>query len=420
MLSVPLLNDKPRTVRHRSSRRPALLGTAIALIMAVAACSSSGSSTTASSGSGSGGQCSNIPAGPIKIDNILPLSGPTASSGELEETYSILTVDYFNAHDSVCGHKFQLTDYNDKGDPATSLSLARQVVSSGVTLMLQDSYSSPQNQIQPYLMQQHVVVMANNGAYALLNPANNPTFFSYGPSNKQYAQMMVNYVKAHGYNDVGIISDGTSFSVELAADAEADAKAAGLTFIKTITYSPTAIDLTTPLTQAKLAGIKTLLPTGFTGIPAMVSGIKQIGWSPHIVGWGGLWDFGVTASQLPPGAVDGCDFSYTPGQPTSTLLTPTVTSLLNAAKAKVGINPATSGVVLDYNGLLALKQAIVAANSLDGQKIAAAIENIKNLAGVIPGFNFTFSSTDHTGYPTSGLKECVLKPGPYDILTAAS
>jgi branched-chain amino acid transport system substrate-binding protein len=421
MSRVPLLTGIPlRKDKLRSGRRSALLGMAIALTVALAACSSSSSSTAASSGTSSGSQCSNIPSGPIKVANILPLSGPTASAGELEETYSTLTVNYFNAHDSVCGHPFQLTNYNDKGDPATSLSLARQVVSSGVTLMLQDSYSSPQNQIQPYLMQEHVVVMANNGAYALLNPANNPTFFSYGPSNAQYAQMMVNYAKAHGYNDVGIISDGTSFSVELAADAEADAKAAGLTFIKTITYSPTAIDLTTPLTQAKLAGIQTLFPTGFTGIPAMVSGIKQIGWSPHVVGWGGLWDFGVTASELPPGAVDGCDYSYTPGQPTSTLLTPTVTALLNAAKAKFGVNPSTSGVVLDYNGLLALKQAIIAANSLDGTKIAAAIENIKNLSGILPGFSFTFSSTDHTGYPASGLKECVLKPGPYDILTAAS
>ncbi len=51
----------------------------------------------------------------------------------------------------------------------------------------------------------------------------------------------------------------------------------------------------------------------------MVSGIKQIGWSPVVVGWGGLYDFGVTASQVPPGTVDGCDQSYTTGQPTSTL-----------------------------------------------------------------------------------------------------
>jgi branched-chain amino acid transport system substrate-binding protein len=405
---------------RRHSSVPIAVGAVLAL--GLAACSSSGSSTAAAGGGGGGGsaQCSNIPAGPIKIANILPLSGPTASSGELEEAEAGVEQTYFNAHDSICGHKVQITNYNDKGDPATSLNIARQLVAQGDTIIGQDSLSSPQNEIQPYLMQQHVLVVANNGAYALLNPQTNPTFFSFGPSNAQYAQTMVNWAKSHNDNDIGVISDGTSFSVELAADAEADAKAAGLTFIKTITYSPTAIDLTTQLTEAKQAGIKTLFPTGFTGIPAMVSGIKQIGWSPVIIGWGGLYDYAVTASQVPPGTVDGCDQSYAPGQPTSTLLTPENVALLKANEAKIGLNTQTGGIITAYNFLLVIKQAIETANSLDGAKLAAAVEQIKNLQLDIPGVQDSFSSSDHTGWPNGALKECTLKQGPYDILYGAS
>ena len=232
---------------------------------------------------------------------------------------------------------------------------------------------SAQNQIQPYLMLQKTLVVNGDGAYALFNAHQNPTAYGTLPSNAQYAQLMVNWAKSHGDNNIGILSDGTSFSVELATDAEADVKAAGLTFVKTITYSPTAIDMTTPLTQAKDAGIQTLFPTGFTGIPAMVAGFKQIGWSPTIVGWGGLNDFGVTASQVPPGTVDGCVLSYTPGQPTSSLLTPVNTALLNASEAKIGLNPQTSGVLTGYFNLVAIKWAIQKANSLDGTKLAAAL-----------------------------------------------
>jgi ABC-type branched-subunit amino acid transport system substrate-binding protein len=233
---------------------------------------------------------------------------------------------------------------------------------------------------------------------------------------------MVNWAKSHNDNDIGILSDGTSFSVELAADAEAAAKAAGLTFVKTITYSPTAIDMTTPLTQAKQAGIKTLFPTGFTGIPAMVAGLKQIGWAPTIVGWGGLNDFGVTAAQVPPGTVDGCDISYSEGQPTSTLLTSENTDLLNQAKAKIGLNPATSGIVIGYFYLLAVKHAIETANSLDGLKLAAALSATSSLPTNVPGLalNWTQTPLVHGGFPSSGLKECTLKQGPYDILYAAS
>jgi branched-chain amino acid transport system substrate-binding protein len=402
---------------------PIAVGTVLAL--GLAACSSSGSSSSSSGGTAAGagsGQCSNIPPGPIKIANIEPLSGPTASSGVLTELESNVEVDYFNAHDSVCGHQFALSNYNDKGDPATSLSIARQLVSQGNVIIVNDSFSSAQNQIQPYLMQQKSLVINGDGAYALFNAQQNPTAFSTLPSNAQYAQLMVNWAKSHGDNNIGILSDGTSFSVELAADAQADVKAAGLTFVKTINYSPTAIDMATPLTQAKDAGIQTLFTTGFTGVPAMVAGFKQIGWSPKIVGWGGLNDYGVTASQVPPGTVDGCVISYASAQDTASLLTPVNTALLQASKAKIGLNPQTSGVLTGYFNLLAIKWAIEKANSLDGTKLAAALGAASSVPTNIPGLNLNWTTTPsvHNGFPSSELKECQLKQGPYDILYAAS
>jgi branched-chain amino acid transport system substrate-binding protein len=409
-------------VHHRFL--PIAVGTVLAL--GLAACSSSSSSSSSSSGGTAAGagssQCSNIPAGPIKIANIEPLSGPTATSGTLTQIESTIEVNYFNAHDSVCGHQFALSNYNDKGDPATSLSIARQLVAQGNVIIVNDSFSSAQNQIQPYLMQQKSLVINGDGALALFNAQQNPTAFSTGPSNAQYAQLMVNWAKSHSDNDVGILSDGTSFSVELAADAQADVKAAGLTFVKTITYSPTAIDLTTQLTQAKQAGIQTLFTTGFTGITAMVSGIKQIGWSPKIVGWGGLNDYGVTAAQVPPGTVDGCDISYASAQDTSSVLTPENTALLNASKAKIGLNPQTPGVLTGYFNLLAIKWAVEKANSLDGTKLAAALSAAASIPTNVAGLNLNWTATPtvHNGFPSSSLKECDLKQGPYDILYAAS
>jgi ABC-type branched-subunit amino acid transport system substrate-binding protein len=406
--------------RHRFL--PVAVGTVLAL--GLAACgSSSSSSSSAGTTSGAGSSlCSNIPAGPIKIANIEPLSGPTATSGTLTQIESTIEVNYFNAHDSVCGHQFALSNYNDKGDPATSLSIARQLVSQGNVIIVNDSFSSAQNQIQPYLMQQHTLVVNGDGAYALFNARQNPTAYSTLPSNAQYAQLMVNWAKSHGDNDIGILSDGTSFSSELASDAEADVKAAGLTFVKTVTYSPTAIDMATPLTEAKDAGVQTLFPTGFTGVPAMVAGFKQIGWSPKIVGWGGLNDYGITASQVPPGTVDGCVVSYTQGQPTSGLLTSVNTALLNASRAKIGLNPQTSGVLTGYFNLLAIKWAIEKANSLDGTKLAAALSAASSVPTNISGLNLNWTVTPsvHNGFPAASLKECTLKQGPYDILYSAS
>src|SRR5579863_7422282 len=170
--------------RHRFL--PVAVGTVLAL--GLAACSSSGNSSSGNSSSGGtaaaggSGLCSNIPAGPIKIANIEPLSGPTATSGTLTQIESTIEVNYFNAHDSVCGHKFALSNYNDKGDPATSLGIARQLVAQGDVIIVNDSFSSAQNQIQPYFMEQKTLVVNGDGAYALFNAAQNPTAFSTGPS----------------------------------------------------------------------------------------------------------------------------------------------------------------------------------------------------------------------------------------------
>jgi branched-chain amino acid transport system substrate-binding protein len=398
---------------------------AAALALGLAACSSSspaGSTSGTSGGTSASGSCSNIPSGPIKMANIVPLSGPTATSGQLIEDEASVEQAYFNAHDNICGHQIQITNYDDKGDPATSLSIARQLTEQGETIILQDSYSSPQNQIQPYLMQQHVLVDNNDGAYALFNAQQNPTAFSVGPSNAEYAKEMVDYAKAHGYNNVGILSDGTSFAVELATDTAADLKAAGIKLSTTVTYSPTAIDLTTPLTQVKNSGAQTLFTVGFTGVPAMVAGLKQIAWSPHLVSWGGLHTFGITASQVPAGTVDGCYFSYTPGKPTSTLLTPENTALLKGMAAKIGTNPETAEILAMYPTLTAVKHAIETAGSLDGAKLAAVLDQTSGLATNLPGVDLSFTTTPqlHNGWPSSAMKECTLNEGPYDILYAAS
>jgi hypothetical protein len=82
----------PRSVGIRRTAVPAVLGAA--LLFFVAACSSSTSGGSSSSGgtaaaaagaTSSAQACSNIPAGPINVYNIIPLTGPTATSGQLIE-----------------------------------------------------------------------------------------------------------------------------------------------------------------------------------------------------------------------------------------------------------------------------------------------------------------------------------------------
>ena len=87
------------------------------------------------------------------------------------------------------------------------------------------------------------------------------------------------------------------------------------------------------------------------------------------------------------------------------------TALLEASKAKIGLNPQTSGVLTGYFNLLAIKWAIEKANSLDGTKLAAALSAASGVQTNIPGVNLNWTATPsvHNGFPSTQLKECQLK-----------
>src|SRR5271170_7960305 len=113
----------PRSVGIRRATVPAVLSAA--LLLTAAACSSTSGSTSGSTAAAAGDAssakaCANIPAGPINVYNIVPLTGPTATSGQLIVAIAGVAANYFNAHSSICGHQIAVHNIDDKGDPATS------------------------------------------------------------------------------------------------------------------------------------------------------------------------------------------------------------------------------------------------------------------------------------------------------------
>ena len=379
-----------------------------------ATATTTGSTATSGSGSGGAATCSGIPAGPIKIGNILPLSNnPYAQIEAPQSALANIAVNYFNQHDSICGHQIQLITNDDKGDPATSLSLARQYVSEGIKLMLNPSLGPNQDAIQPYLMKSKMLVVSIAGITKYLTPSQNPSFFSVLPSDAQYAQATADAIKKKGWNDVGILNDGTDFGNDITAYLQKDLQADGLTVTKTVNYSPTAVDLTAPLQQLKAAGAQTVTPASASGITALVSGMKQLGWPTQTLSWGAYLDYFTPASNLPTGTIDGCTW-YLPSSdaPSSTAgETPAASALLAQASAQVkGASP--FGVIQTYIDFQMMKAAVEKAGSLDPTKLISAMESLQNVPTIWPGISESFSPTNHTGWPDGKYGMCGLTLGP--------
>jgi branched-chain amino acid transport system substrate-binding protein len=125
-------------------RRPMMVGgTAALLVGLIAGCSSSkggsgGGSHSASSQASAAGSSAATPTGsPIKIGVIATTSGSQATGCNQGATVAPAWADWINKEQGgINGHPVQVTVKNDGGDPATAQSVAKELVSAGVTVVL--------------------------------------------------------------------------------------------------------------------------------------------------------------------------------------------------------------------------------------------------------------------------------------------
>lgn len=382
-----------------------------------AAVLTAGLSACSDDGAGSAsGSCSDLDD-PVKIAQVLPLSGPAAQFGEGWRAQQQVAIDYFNKTDTVCGQKFELHAFDDKGDPNESLSIGREIVASDDMIVTNDSFGAASRVLHPLLMKAGVVVMNNTGPLANTEPTESPTGFGYGPDNSLYAQASVDWAVEKGYKKIGIMSDGTEHSLEIVDLLEEDLAEAGLTSMATVTYSPTAVDVTPQLTQQRDKGVDTLILAGYTGLAPLFGGLNQMGWEPNLIGTVGAIIASLDPSDVPAQVVDACHTYLEQGKSLADqpILTEQNVELLDAMEKAGGITSYSSGIVIAYNALVILKEAVETAGTLDAEKLAAAIESMTDVPGTLPGMRISFSADNHVGFPQANLTMCSAERGEHGI-----
>jgi len=383
------------------------------LTLALAGC---GSDESGGSSAGAG-DCADV-SGPIRIGNISPLSGSAAALGKLNDDAARIAIDMFNKQNDICGQKIENVAADDKGDPATAVNLGRKYVSDGISIMLNIGMSQTEDALAPYLMKEGTFVVGNSGKRSLLDTASNPSYFSIYPSGPQYARATAKQIAAQGWNNVGILSDGTVFGKEFTDALLDELKQLSIAVAASETYSPTAIDLTTPVQQVRSAGAEVLVPAGATAIPALVAAVKQSGWQPHMISWGAFITYATKSSDLPPGTLDGCQ-NWLPADqaPSGTAgLPPDTLAVLQEAEKQLG--KGSFGVQHSqalYSQLLVVKAAVEKAGSTDAKKLREALVSLKDIPTAWPGVSVSFSADNHTGYPDSAFSFCQVDLGPYGI-----
>ena len=394
---------------HRLRRR--LLTAVVAgALLGTAACGSD-----VASGAEASGTCAGID-GPIKVGNVVTLSGPYAANGKpLADTVSA-AIESFNKNDDICGQKIENVQIDDGGDPARAIAAGRQLVSDGVKIVLNAGAGQSEDALMPYLMKEKMLTISADSKTSLLdNVEAYPYHYSVYASDKQTGTAVVNQIKAQGWDNIAILGDGTPSP--LGPSFEADLGAAGLTVTKSITYSPSAVDLTPVLAEARQSGADVVAVEGITAITALTQSLKTMGWQPYVISWGAFLAYAIPKADLPPGTFDGCtDYLSAEKAPNGVEgISPTTLDVLQSAETTLGAgNPAVAYSEVGYSRLLVVKAAVEKAGSLDSNKLLAAMSDL-TVQSAWPNSTLHFTAERHSGFPDGQFSFCDLAVGPHGV-----
>jgi branched-chain amino acid transport system substrate-binding protein len=393
-------------------------GAVVALSAAACGGSGGGSSTTSSStGTGAAGSTLSLPGGDIKVGAIVPLSGPLAGPGAGIKAALTAFVNEANTAGGIDGHKLDLIVENDGNDPATGVVAARKLKSEGVVASFATGLAAVEPQALPVLMKEKIVVIANlsDDQYAG-DITKYPYFFATQATDSANMENMAKYAQTQGVTKVGVITDGLPFSLGNKTGFEAAARKLGLNIVSEVTYSPTAVDLSTQVSKLKAAGAQAIAATAETQFGELYKAVKQLNWDPLIL-TNNVAPL-VDADQATDKTVYACIGAVKPGETPPAGELQAVTTMNSTGVKGVGKNTA----VIYRDEVQLFIQAVKKAGGLDPGKLKAAIESFTNVSPTSPNYSYTYTAASHAGWagPLGQCRIGVVSPNGLPVLQTQS
>lgn len=358
---------------------------------------------------GCGGSSAPQPVGvsgdPIQVGVILPLSGANASIGQQQLAGMRAAVEYLQAHGGAMGHPINLAVRDSTGAPTQAAASLRDLLQSGVVVVLGDVTSATFLAEAPVFNQAQIPSFSSATADTIWASGANPYAFGVGQgAAAMSAELNVRYlVKNLNLTKIGIIYENGTFG-KSSSDASVSAlKTYGLTPSATEVFQTGSTDVGSQLQALKSAGAQGLLVWTFgTGLVTVARSLQAMAWSPpsatvtglsadavvKATGADALKNFfgGPTASRLLVGKV---------GDNPKNPLTNEFLRLLRAQLNVSTFNGEQIGAIVGFDELMVPIGAINKAQSTKGPDIKKALESGAGFDGAEATFHF--SSTTHYG-----------------------
>ncbi len=223
---------------------------------------------------------------PIKIGAIVPLTGPSGTSGQAMQKGYQLALQEVN-RTGVLNRRVELIVEDDRGDPPTGAAAFLKLVTRDRIDVLIGGLQSNVSIAVAAQARQRPILMAWTGAASSLVEralADADWFFHYHPWEYHNADSTYGFIRSTGAKTVALAYEDGPFGSGSADQAEAFARNYGLSVIFKEAFKTGSPDLTPLLSKAKGAGADVFVFVGFDqDVVPMVTQARQVAFNPKLI-----------------------------------------------------------------------------------------------------------------------------------------
>jgi branched-chain amino acid transport system substrate-binding protein len=341
-------------------------------------------------------------ADPIKIGVAGPFTGGSSSMGVSMRDGVKLAVDEINKAGGVLGRQLQVVERDDEAKNERGVQIAQELINKEkVTATVGFINTGVALASQRFYQEAKIPVMNNVATGSIIthqfdDQPENYIFRNAAHDSIQAPMIVEEAITKRGFKKVAILADSTNYGQLGRADLEAALKLKGISPVAVEKFNIKDVDMTAQLLKAKEAGAEAILTYGIgPELAQIANGMTKLGWKVPMVG---SWTLSMAnyIDNAGPGG-EGARMPQTFIQePTTPKRQSFIINYLKTFNPKNARIDSPVSAAQGYDSIYLLAAAIKQANSTEGPKIKAALEDLKApVEGVVTTYNKPFTAKDH-------------------------
>lgn len=343
--------------------------------------------------------------GVVKMGALVSLSGGGASFGGVAERAWQLAVEDINANGGIMGQQVELIVADTQTDPTHAVSEARRLVGAeGIEVMVGPVTSQEVIPVSQILTGAKIA-QVSTASSSQLTPQFAPYHFSNSPTGLNQMVPNIDYaIDVLGLTKIAIISDNGGMSKAAVEEMSAYMASKGAEPVAIQEFGFRAEDMTPQIFSLRRAGAEAVLIINSLGDDSrkFLQNLDEIGWDVPVLGNLTMTNFAVGNAKLLGEtafanvlSVQFSGMSYCEGDPVGTSEYAKFVARANAAIEDIDKMGGAAALVPWYIEPMVLKAAVEGAGTLEGDKVAAWLE--ENAASM-PNMLGTFSASSESHF----------------------